>query len=167
MTQGSGPAESLWQTEKERTATRQPRAFGLRGLAPTRQRAALAGLLFKGHDRHVSAEALHAEATKAGVKVSLATVYNTLHQFTDAGLLQQVVVDASRSYFDTNVGDHQHFFCPDEATLIDIPGNDIKVSGCAAGAQGNGRRPRRRGRPRSSGFEVPASLNWVPPKFPL
>jgi Fur family iron response transcriptional regulator len=108
------------------TATARLRAAGLR---PTRQRAALAGLLFKGHDRHVSAEALHAEATKAGVKVSLATVYNTLHQFTDAGLLQQVVVDASRCYFDTNVGDHQHFYCPDEATLIDIPGNDIKVSG--------------------------------------
>ena len=99
------------------------------GLRPTRQRAALAGLLFKGDDRHVSAEALHEEATKAGVKVSLATVYNTLHQFTEARLLQQVVVDASRCYFDTNVGDHQHFYCPDEETLIDIPGNDIKVSG--------------------------------------
>ena len=99
------------------------------GLRPTRQRAALAGLLFKGSDRHVSAEALHAEAAKAGIKVSLATVYNTLHQFTEAGLLQQVVVDASRCYFDTNVGDHQHFYCPDEESLIDIPGNDIKVSG--------------------------------------
>lgn len=98
------------------------------GLRPTRQRAALAGLLFTG-DRHVSAEALHAEAIKAGIKVSLATVYNTLHQFTEAGLLQQVVVDASRCYFDTNVGDHQHFYCPDEENLIDIPGHDIKVSG--------------------------------------
>jgi Fur family transcriptional regulator, iron response regulator len=99
------------------------------GLRPTRQRAALAGLLFTGDDRHVSAEALHGEAVKAGVKVSLATVYNTLHQFTQAGLLQQVVVDASRCYFDTNVGDHQHFYCPDEESLVDIPGNDIKVSG--------------------------------------
>jgi Fur family transcriptional regulator, iron response regulator len=108
-----------------KTATRL-RAAGLR---PTRQRAALAGLLFKTSDRHVSAEALHDEATKAGVKVSLATVYNTLHQFTEAGLLQQVVVDASRCYFDTNVGDHQHFYCPEEQTLIDIPGNDIQVSG--------------------------------------
>ena len=99
------------------------------GLRPTRQRAALAGLLFQTHDRHVSAEALHEEAVRAGVPVSLATVYNTLHQFTEAGLLQQVVVDASRCYFDTNVGDHQHFYVPDEEKLIDIPGNDIKVTG--------------------------------------
>jgi len=99
------------------------------GLRPTRQRSALAGLLFKGHDRHVSAETLHEEAIKAGVKVSLATVYNTLHQFTQAGLLQQVVVDASRCYFDTNVGDHQHFYSPEDESLIDIPGHDIKVSG--------------------------------------
>ena len=106
------------------------------GLRPTRQRAALAGLLFRGHDRHVSAEALHEEATKAGIKVSLATVYNTLHQFTQAGLLQQVVVDASRCYFDTNVGDHQHFYSPDDETLIDIPGADIKVSGCPQAPKG-------------------------------
>ena len=58
----------------------------------------------------------------AGVKVSLATVYNTLHQFTEAGLLRQVVVDAARSYFDTNTGDHQHFYHEDEGMLIDIPG---------------------------------------------
>jgi Fur family iron response transcriptional regulator len=99
------------------------------GLRPTRQRTALAGLLFQGGDRHLSAEALHAEATRAGFKVSLATVYNTLHQFTEAGLLQQVVVDAARCYFDTNLGDHQHFYCPDEETLIDIPGDEIKVTG--------------------------------------
>jgi Fur family transcriptional regulator, iron response regulator len=106
------------------------------GLRPTRQRTALAGILFREHDRHVSAEALHAEATRAGFKVSLATVYNTLHQFTQAGLLQQVVVDASRCYFDTNVGDHQHFYCPDEETLIDIPGNEIKVTGWPAAPKG-------------------------------
>jgi Fur family transcriptional regulator, iron response regulator len=99
------------------------------GLRPTRQRAALAGLLFRSGDRHVSAEALHEEATRAGFKVSLATVYNTLHQFTQAGLLQQVVVDAARSYFDTNVGNHQHFYCPDEESLIDIPGEAMKVAG--------------------------------------
>lgn len=106
------------------------------GLRPTRQRTALAGLLFREHDRHVSAEALHEEAVGAGIKVSLATVYNTLHQFTEAGLLQQVVVDASRCYFDTNVGDHQHFYCPDEETLIDIPGNEIKVTGWPAAPKG-------------------------------
>ena len=70
------------------------------GLRPTRQRVELAGLLFRDHDRHVTAETLHDEVTQAGLKVSLATVYNTLHQFTEAGLLRQVIVDAARSYFD-------------------------------------------------------------------
>lgn len=99
------------------------------GLRPTRQRVELAGLLFKDCDRHVTAESLHDEVAQAGVKVSLATVYNTLHQFTGAGLLRQVIVDASRSYFDTNTGDHQHFFLEDEGMLIDIPGEHIAVSG--------------------------------------
>ena len=98
-------------------------------LRPTRQRIELAGLLFAGGDRHMTAESLHADALGAGVLVSLATVYNTLHQFTDAGLLRQVVVDAARSYFDTNTGDHQHFFIEDEGTLIDIPGEHIAVAG--------------------------------------
>jgi Fur family iron response transcriptional regulator len=106
------------------------------GLRPTRQRMALAGLIFRSGDRHVSAEALHDEAVKAGIAVSLATVYNTLHQFTEAGLLQQVVVDAARSYFDTNLGDHQHFYCPDEETLIDIPNGAIAVSGLPAAPRG-------------------------------
>ena len=99
------------------------------GLRPTRQRLELVGLLFSGGHRHMTAESLHADATAAGVQVSLATVYNTLHQFTDAGLLCQVVVDAARSYFDTNTGDHQHFFVEDDCTLIDIPGEAIAVSG--------------------------------------
>ena len=99
------------------------------GLRPTRQRVELAGVLFKGQDRHVTAESLHEEVTGLGLKISLATVYNTLHQFTHAGLLRQVVVDAARGYFDTNTGDHQHFFLEDDGTLIDIPGQDISVSG--------------------------------------
>jgi len=99
------------------------------GLRPTRQRVELATLLFKDHDRHVTAESLHDEITKAGVKVSLATVYNTLHQFTQASLLRQVIVDAARSYFDTNTGDHQHFFLEKEGLLIDIPGETIAVAG--------------------------------------
>jgi Fur family iron response transcriptional regulator len=99
------------------------------GLRPTRQRLALAGLLFHQADRHVSAEALHDEAIAAGVQVSLATVYNTLHQFTEAGLLRQVVVEPARSYFDTNTGDHQHFYSEDDGDLIDIPGQSIAVSG--------------------------------------
>jgi Fur family iron response transcriptional regulator len=99
------------------------------GLRPTRQRVELAGLIFAAGDRHMTAEALHDEAVKAGTKVSLATVYNTLHQFTEAGLLRQVVVDSARSYFDTNVGDHQHFYVEDDGTLIDIPGHEVAVSG--------------------------------------
>jgi len=99
------------------------------GLRPTRQRLELAQHLFSGPDRHVTAESLHEEAVKAGSKVSLATVYNTLHQFTHAGLLRQVVVDAARGYFDTNAGDHQHFFLEEEGALIDIPGEAIQVEG--------------------------------------
>ena len=102
------------------------------GLRPTRQRIELAGLLFKDCDCHVTAESLHDEITRAGVKVSLATVYNTLHQFTEAGLLRQVIVDAARSYFDTNTGDHQHFFLEKEGLLIDIPGETIAVAGVPA-----------------------------------
>ncbi len=106
------------------------------GLRPTRQRLELAGLLFRDGDRHMTAENLHDEALDAGIKVSLATVYNTLHQFTEAGLLRQVVVDASRSYFDTNIGDHQHFYCEDENRLIDIPGESIAVAGVPAPPKG-------------------------------
>ena len=106
-------------------ATARLRAAGLR---PTRQRVELAGLLFRDCDRHVTAETLHDEVSGAGVKVSLATVYNTLHQFTQAGLLRQVIVDAARSYFDTTTGDHQHFFLEDEGMLIDIA-EHIAVSG--------------------------------------
>lgn len=97
------------------------------GLRPTRQRLALAKLLGAEH-RHVTAEELHEEAKRGGVPVSLATVYNTLHQFTRAGLLSQVVVDSARSYFDTNTGSHQHFFCEEDGKLIDIPGDAIHVS---------------------------------------
>lgn len=99
------------------------------GLRPTRQRVELADLLFARGNRHVTAESLHSEAEKAGRKVSLATVYNTLHQFTEAGLLRQVVVEAGRSYFDTNIGEHQHFFVENDGTLIDIPSHEVAVAG--------------------------------------
>jgi Fur family iron response transcriptional regulator len=112
------------RTFKAEEAGKRLRAAGLR---PTKQRVALARLLGEAH-RHISAESLHAEARKAGVKVVLATVYNTLHQFTEAGLLCEVVVDSQRSYFDTNTGPHHHFFCEDDATLIDIPGEAIQVA---------------------------------------
>lgn len=99
------------------------------GLRPTRQRLALGRLLFDGGDRHVTAEALHEEAQAAGVSVSLATVYNTLHQFTEAHLLREVVVDSARTYFDTNVSDHHHFFLENSGSLMDIDGNKIAITG--------------------------------------
>jgi Fur family iron response transcriptional regulator len=98
------------------------------GLRPTRQRLALAGILFQGRDRHVTAEQLHGEAQAASIKVSLATIYNTLHQFTEAGLLREVVVEPGRSYFDTNVTDHHHFYCDADGHLEDIPGHSISLA---------------------------------------
>jgi Fur family transcriptional regulator, iron response regulator len=98
------------------------------GLRPTRQRLALASMLFRKGDRHVTAEQLHQEALVDKVRVSLATVYNTLHQFTDAGLLREVVVEAGRSYFDTNVSDHHHFFLVDSGRLLDIAGEQVAVA---------------------------------------
>lgn len=113
------------QTERPfASALQRLRAVGLR---PTRQRLALARMLFDGPCRHVSAEALHEEATGEGIRVSLATVYNTLHQFTRAGLLREVVVDAARTYFDTNTGDHHHFFLEHTGELQDIPVEMIDV----------------------------------------
>jgi Fur family iron response transcriptional regulator len=97
------------------------------GLRPTRQRLALARMLFGGADRHITAEQLHGEAGAAAFKVSLATVYNTLHQFTAAGLLREVVVEPGRSYFDTNIDDHHHFFCESTGMLQDIPGTAVMV----------------------------------------
>src|SRR6202048_2053031 len=91
------------------------------GLRPTRQRMALGWILLAKGDRHLTAEMLYEEATKAKVPVSLATVYNTLHQFTEVGLLRQVAVDGSKTYFDTNVTEHHHFFVEGENALVDIP----------------------------------------------
>jgi Fur family transcriptional regulator, iron response regulator len=97
------------------------------GLRPTQQRRALAWILFAKGDRHVTAEMLYEEAMRAQISVSLATVYNTLHQFTDAGLLRQVSVDASRTYFDTNNSAHHHFFVEDKNQLMDIPPTNVLV----------------------------------------
>ena len=99
------------------------------GLRPTRQRLALADLLIESGDRHITAEQLHGEAMGAGIQVSLATVYNTLHQFTEVGLLREVVVEPGRSYFDTNTTEHHHFFCEMDGRLQDIPGENVVVSG--------------------------------------
>ena len=100
----------------------------LAGLRPTRQRIALAKLLFENEDRHVSADDLYEEARAAGVSVSLATIYNTLHQFTESGLMREVVVEAGRSYFDTNTGDHHHFFHEESGQLEDISSDQINVA---------------------------------------
>jgi Fur family iron response transcriptional regulator len=106
------------------------------GLRPTRQRMALGWILFAKGDRHLTAEMLYEEATRAKVPVSLATVYNTLHQFTDVGLLRQVAVDGSKTYFDTNVSDHHHFFVEGENELVDIPSNDVVVGNTPAAPEG-------------------------------
>ena len=98
------------------------------GLRPTKQRLALARLLLDGTDRHVTAEELHREAQAAALPVSLAPVYNTLHQFTQAGLLRELVVDSGRSYFDTNVSHHHHFFYEDGGHLQDIPGDAVQIA---------------------------------------
>jgi len=98
------------------------------GLRPTRQRLSLSHLLFSKGNRHVSAEALHEEALVANVPVSLATVYNTLHQFNEAGLLRAVAVESSKTYFDTNTSDHHHFFIESENRVVDVPSSHISVT---------------------------------------
>lgn len=97
------------------------------GLRPTRQRVALANLIFAKGDRHLSAEELHEEAVGAGVPVSLATVYNALHQFTEAGLLRILAVEGARTYFDTNTSDHHHFFVEGENKIFDIESGPVTV----------------------------------------
>ncbi len=105
-------------------------------LRPTRQRLALAKLLFDGDDRHITAEILHGEALGSRVRVSLATVYNTLHQFTEANLLREIVVDSGRSYFDTNTSQHHHFFNEDTRMLEDIPDSQVALSEVPPAPQG-------------------------------
>ena len=98
------------------------------GLRPTRQRLALAALLVgDGEDRHVTAETLYAAVLAQGEKVSLATVYNTLRTFCDAGLMNEITVDAARSYFDTRVDDHPHFFWEDSQRLTDAPADQLEI----------------------------------------
>ena len=99
------------------------------GLRPTRQRLALAELLVgDGMNRHVTAESLYALSSDAGEKVSLATVYNTLRAFCEAGLMQEVVVDGSKSYFDTRMDDHPHFFWEDSGELTDAPAEQLEIA---------------------------------------
>lgn len=99
------------------------------GLRATPKRIAIGSLLFDGVDRHVTADDVSAMARKAGVRVSLATVYNTLNQFVAAGLLKRIILDTDRTYFDTNVSDHHHLFFEENGMLHDIPGDSIRVEG--------------------------------------
>ena len=99
------------------------------GLRPTRQRLVLAELLVgDGMDRHVTAEGLYALSLGAGERVSLATVYNTLRAFCDAGLMNEVVVDGSKSYFDTRIDDHPHFYWEDSHSLTDAPAEELEIA---------------------------------------
>ncbi len=99
------------------------------GLRPTRQRMALGWLLFSKGDRHVCAEMLYDEARRAREPLSLATVYNTLRQFSDAGLLRQVPVAGPKTFFDTNTSEHHHFYDEATDTVRDIMDSGISVSG--------------------------------------
>ena len=100
----------------------------LAGLRPTRQRVALGWLMFGRGDRHITAELLYEEATASRANLSMATVYNTLHQFTTAGLIREIAVDGSKTWFDTNTSRHHHFLVEGENELVDIPGHMIDVS---------------------------------------
>ncbi|MFS8048524.1 iron response transcriptional regulator IrrA [Rhizobium sp. BR 314] len=106
------------------------------GLRPTRQRIALGDLLFAKGNRHLTVEELHEEAVAAGVPVSLATVYNTLHQFTEAGLIRVLAVESARTYFDTNVSDHHHFFVEGHNEVLDIPISNLTIGNLPEPPQG-------------------------------
>lgn len=106
------------------------------GLRPTRQRVALAGMLFLEEDRHIAAEDLHRQAVENGVPVSLATVYNTLHQFTEAGLLRILAVEGQRTYFDTNTSDHHHYYMEESNTVMDVPMGSVTVENLPAPPEG-------------------------------
>jgi Fur family iron response transcriptional regulator len=106
------------------------------GLRPTRQRLALAKILFSNGDRHVSAEDLHREACAARVLVSVATVYNTLNQFTAAGLLREVAIEGDRSFFDTNTSNHFHFYNENEGRLFDIGTENLEIRGLPTAPEG-------------------------------
>lgn len=110
--------------------------LGAAGLRPTRQRIALAELLFFSEDRHITAERLFEEALAARLSVSLATVYNTLHQFTAAGLLREIAVDGARVYFDTNTSDHHHFLVEESGELLDICEAELAVVNVPAAPRG-------------------------------
>lgn len=111
--------------QKIRTYSRCLEKLQKAGLRPTKQRLGLARLLFEGESNHVTAEKLHKDAHNARLQISLATVYNTLNQFREAGLLQEVVIKSGNSYFCTNVEKHHHIFNETTGELTDIPATDL------------------------------------------
>ena len=119
--------EMLAHLRSYKTANQIRNRFREIGLRTTRTRVALGNILFAKGNRHISAEMLFEEANQAKVSVSLATVYNTLHQFTEAGLLRQVAIDSSKSYFDTNNTEHHHYYLEGSQELMDIPLTDVTV----------------------------------------
>jgi Fur family iron response transcriptional regulator len=107
------------------------------GLRPTRQRLALAELLIgDGQDRHVTAESLHGAVKQSAESVSLATVYNTLRAFSEVGLIREIMVDGTKSYFDTRVDDHPHFFWEDEGLLTDAPKDELEIASLPGAPEG-------------------------------
>ena len=119
----------MTQATDPRTFQRGTAWLASAGLRPTRQRLALAELLVgDGQNRHVTAESLHAASRASGETVSLATVYNTLRAFCEAGLINEISVDGSRSYFDTRLDDHPHFFWEEEGRLVDAPAADLEIA---------------------------------------
>ena len=91
------------------------------GLRVTRQRMMIADLLFAKGDRHVTAEALYAEASVIPYPPSLATIYNTLRDFADKGLVREIALYGGKVWFDTQTGPHFHFYLEDREELFDIP----------------------------------------------
>jgi Fur family iron response transcriptional regulator len=130
------PSQGPHKSPKETSPAEAAKLLRGAGLRPTRQRVALAHLLFAEGDRHVTAETLHEEALACKVPVSLATVYNTLHQFTKAGLLREVAVEGAKTYFDTNTSNHYHFFCEHSGKLMDIATGSIHIEGLPEAPEG-------------------------------
>ncbi|MCP1760335.1 Fur family transcriptional regulator Irr [Bradyrhizobium japonicum] len=106
----------------DEAAVRCAQLLGDAGLRPTRHRLALARMLLMGDHRHVTAEGLYDEAMAANLRLSLATVYNTLNQFTEAGLLRRIAADGIKSFFDTDTSVHPHYYLEGEDVLVDVAG---------------------------------------------
>ncbi|MEO0617824.1 MAG: iron response transcriptional regulator IrrA [Pseudomonadota bacterium] len=131
------PAQSNSETQRSSASAHQvSELLKHAGLRPTRQRLALGELLFGTEDRHVTAEMLHEEVVSTQFSVSLATVYNTLRQFTEAGLLRAIAVDGARTYFDTNTSAHHHFLNERTGRLIDIPSDEMRIAGLPDAPEG-------------------------------